>query len=79
MKLVFNKTAAEARTAMSDQPIPDGSPAEQTRETANSPSLPSRFDPAMAQICIGLCTRATLYAGAVGLIAGLAAVLFAGE
>ena len=64
---------------MSDQTIPAGNSAEQTDEIANAPSLPSRFDPAMAQICIELFTRATLYAGAIGLIAGLAAVLLAGE
>jgi len=64
---------------MSDQTIPAGNPAEQTEEIANAPSLPSRFDPAMVQICIELFTRATLYAGAIGLIAGLAAALLAGE
>ena len=34
---------------------------------------PFSFDPAMARICIELLTRATLYAGAIGLIVGLAA------
>jgi hypothetical protein len=61
---------------MSDQPIPAGNPAEQTEETA--PSVNTRFDPAMVRICIELFTRATLYAGVIGLIVGLAAVLLAG-
>ena len=64
---------------MSDQPIPAGKATPQTEETANAPRLTSRFDPAMIQICIELFTRATLYAGAIGLLAGLAAALLAGE
>jgi hypothetical protein len=34
------------------------------------------FDPAMARICIELFARATLYAGAFGLIVGMAAAIF---
>lgn len=64
---------------MSNPSIPAGNPAEQTQQAAGAPSLPSRFDPAMIQICIELFTRATLYAGAIGLIAGLAAALLGGE
>jgi hypothetical protein len=37
------------------------------------------LDPAMARICIELLTRATLYAGAFGLILGLAAALLLPE
>ena len=35
----------------------------------------SNSEPAMGRICIELFTRATLYAGAIGLIAGLLAAL----
>jgi hypothetical protein len=41
--------------------------------------MTARFDPAMVHICVELFTRAALYAGAIGLIASLAAVLLAGE
>lgn len=43
----------------------------------NSTSRDLRFssDPAMGRICIELFTRATLYAGVIGLIAGLLAAL----
>ena len=37
------------------------------------------FDNDMARIWIDLLTRATLYAGAIGLIAGIAAALFFGS
>ena len=37
------------------------------------------FDNDMARIWIDLLTRATLYAGALGLIAGIAAALFFGS
>ena len=37
------------------------------------------FDHDMARIWIDLLTRATLYAGAIGLIAGIAAALFFGS
>jgi len=60
---------------MPDQPIPVNQP----EETASGPRLTSRFDPTMVHICIELFTRATLYAGAIGLIAGLVAVLFGGD
>ena len=63
---------------MSNQLISTGNPVEQPQPAANAPSLPPRFDPAMIHICIELFTRATLYAGAIGLIAGLAAALLAG-
>ena len=61
---------------MSNQSIPAGNPVEQTPNGAN---VPVRFDPAMVQICVGLFTRAALCAGAIGLIAGFAAALLAGE
>ena len=64
---------------MANQPIPAGNPVEQAQEPPNAPSMTTRLDPAMAHICIELFTRATLYAGAIGLIAGLAAALLAGE
>ena len=37
------------------------------------------FDNDMARIWIDLLTKATLYAGAIGLIAGIAAALFFGS
>jgi hypothetical protein len=49
-------------------------------EAANRPSVSSfGFDIAMARIWIELFTRATLYAGAIGLIVGMAAALFLGD
>jgi hypothetical protein len=49
-------------------------------EAANRPPVSSfGFDMAMARIWIELFTRATLYAGAIGLIAGMAAALFLGD
>jgi len=64
---------------MANQPIPAGNPVEQAQESPNAPSMAARFDPAMVHICVELFTRAALYAGAIGLIASLAAVLLAGE
>jgi hypothetical protein len=64
---------------MPHQPIPAGNSTKQTQEALQSPGSNSRFDPAMGQICLELFTRATLFAGAIGLIAGLAAALLAGE
>lgn len=62
---------------MSNQTIPGDHRVEQTNRPADAPGMTSRFDPAMAHICIELFTRATLYAGAIGLIAGLFAALLA--
>jgi hypothetical protein len=64
---------------MSDQSIPAGNLVQRSEETAHAPKLAFRSDPAMIQICVELFTRATLYAGAIGLIASLTAALLAGE
>ena len=49
-------------------------------ETASKNRVSSfGFDIAMARIWIELFTRATLYAGAIGLIVGMAAALFLGD
>ncbi len=51
-------------------------PPKQITHSAGAATLPLSLDPAaMARICIELLTRATLYAGAIGLIVGLAAAL----
>ena len=64
---------------MASPATPVNEPLEQTEKAPVALTLPFSSDPAMIWICIELFTRATLYAGAIGLIAGLAAAFFFGE
>ena len=64
---------------MSDSGTPANSTLEQPAKAPAASTLSFSSDPAMAKICIELFTRATLYAGAIGLIAGLLAALLFGE
>ena len=52
---------------------------ERSEEAREDPRERLLFDNDMARIWIDLLTRATLYAGAIGLIAGIAAALFFGS
>jgi len=64
---------------MSEQVIESSEHLERV-EAVNRPSVSSfGLDLAMARIWIELFTRATLYAGAIGLIAGMAAALLLGD
>ena len=60
---------------MPEQVIQSTENLERTEAASREKDSPAVFDIAMARIWIELFTRATLYAGAIGLIAGMAAVL----
>jgi hypothetical protein len=61
---------------MSEQVIESSEPLERV-EAVNRPPVSSfGLDIAMARIWIELFTRATLYAGGIGLLVGMAAALF---
>jgi hypothetical protein len=55
--------------------IETSEPAKQAEPVTGPREISYSLDPAMARICIELLTRATLYAGAIGLIVGMAAAL----
>ena len=60
---------------MSEQLIQLTEDRERSEETGGETHSPLFFDDGMARIWIDLLTRATLYAGAIGLIVGIAAAL----
>lgn len=60
---------------MSEQVIQPTENLERTETTSRDQASSFGFDMAMARIWIELLTRATLYAGAIGLIVGIAAAL----
>jgi len=65
---------------MSEQVIQSSENLERVEAANRRPPVSSfGFDIAMARIWIELFTRATLYAGAIGLIVGMAAALFLGD
>ena len=70
----------EKKIYMSDQVIQASEHLKQIVQTGEYPKqsepsagAPLSLEPTMARICIELLTRAALYAGAIGLIVGLAA------
>lgn len=64
---------------MSDQVIQPTETLERTETASRDQASSFGFDIAMARIWIELLTRATLYAGAIGLIVGMAAALLLGD
>ena len=64
---------------MSEQVIQSTENPERMETKSRDPVSPFGVAIAMARIWIELFTRATLYAGAIGLIVGMAAALFLGE
>jgi hypothetical protein len=68
-------TAAGESVSMPNPSVPTKDPMQPQERGQRAPAVSFPSDPAMARICIELFTRATLYAGAFGLIAGLIAAL----
>lgn len=64
---------------MSEQVIQSSENLERMEPARREPVSSFGFDIAMARIWIELLTRATLYAGAIGLIVGMAAALLLGD
>ena len=69
----------EKSNLMPEQVIESSETIERVEAESAKQDSPFGIDIAMARIWIELFTRATLYAGAIGLIAGLAAALLLGE